>query len=113
MLELDRQRRRSRTSVEPRPDARQHLRLLVTGTAASSACLYWEGLRNADAEPIDVPTGVSVFPREIFPASRRWAESRYHDLRHYRRLDRGGHFAAWEQPELFVDEVRTFFRTVR
>jgi len=84
-----------------------------TGTAASSARLYWEGLRNADAEPIDVPTGVSVFPREIIPASRSWAESRYHDLRHYRRLDRGGHFAAWEQPELFVDEVRTFFRTVR
>lgn len=84
-----------------------------TGTGASSGRLYWEALRKAGIEPVDVPTGVSVFPRELFPASQRWVEQRYRDLRHYRRLDRGGHFAAWEQPESFVDEVRAFFRTVR
>jgi pimeloyl-ACP methyl ester carboxylesterase len=84
-----------------------------TATAASSARLYWEALRRVRSDPIDVPVGVSVFPRELFPVSRRWAEARYRDLRHYRRLVRGGHFAAWEQPEVFVDEVRAFFRTVR
>jgi pimeloyl-ACP methyl ester carboxylesterase len=54
-----------------------------------------------------------VFPREVFPVSRRWVEQRFSDLRHFRRLDRGGHFAAFEQPRLFVDEVRQSFRTVR
>jgi pimeloyl-ACP methyl ester carboxylesterase len=60
-----------------------------------------------------VPTGCSVFPKEIFPVSRRWAERRFRDLRHYRELDRGGHFAAFEQPAAFAEEVRAFFRTVR
>jgi pimeloyl-ACP methyl ester carboxylesterase len=60
-----------------------------------------------------VPSGVSAFPREIFPASRRWVERRFRDLRHYNQLDRGGHFAAFEQPELFVEELRAFFRHVR
>jgi pimeloyl-ACP methyl ester carboxylesterase len=86
----------------------------LPGTGTSSARLYWESLHDPAArEPIDAPTGLSVFPREIFPLSRRWAEQRFSDLRHYRRLDRGGHFAAFEQPELFVDEVRAFFRLVR
>jgi len=86
----------------------------LPGTGASSARLYWESLHDPAArEPIDAPTGLSVFPKEIFPLSRRWAEQRFSDLRHYRRLDRGGHFAAFEQPELFVDEVRAFFRLVR
>jgi pimeloyl-ACP methyl ester carboxylesterase len=66
-----------------------------------------------DREPIGVPAGVSVFPREIFPVSRRWVERRFRDLRHYNELDRGGHFAAFEQPELFIDEVRAFFGRVR
>jgi epoxide hydrolase len=60
-----------------------------------------------------VPSGISIFPREIFRPSRRWAERRFTDLRWYETLDRGGHFAAFEQPELFVDQVRGFFRTVR
>jgi pimeloyl-ACP methyl ester carboxylesterase len=84
-----------------------------TATAASSARLYWESLAAADLDPVAVPAGVSVFPKELFPASRRWVEAHYHDLRHYGRLERGGHFAAWEQPDVFVDEVRAFFRTVR
>ena len=84
-----------------------------TGTPASSARMYWENRDRTDAAPIAVPAGVSVFPKEIITVSRRMAETRYRDLRWFSRLDRGGHFAAWEQPELFVDELRSFFRTVR
>jgi pimeloyl-ACP methyl ester carboxylesterase len=54
-----------------------------------------------------------VFPKEIFPVSRRWLEYRLRDLRHYNVLDRGGHFAAFEQPALFTEELRTFFRALR
>jgi pimeloyl-ACP methyl ester carboxylesterase len=60
-----------------------------------------------------VPTGVSVFPKEIFRPSRRWAKRRYANIQHWNELDRGGHFAAFEQPELFVNELQTFFRLVR
>jgi pimeloyl-ACP methyl ester carboxylesterase len=92
-----------------------------TGTAASSARIYWEDgfarpsnrNRVRQMKPLDVPVGVSVFPREIVRPSRRWCEHVYPDLRHYAQLDRGGHFAAWEQPDLFVDEVRQAFRTMR
>ena len=95
-----------------------------TTTGASSARLYWEGLgtlgrvswTNAgglDQDRVDVPSGVSIFPREMFRASRRMIEARYTDLRWYNRLPVGGHFGAWEQPDLFVDEVRSFFRLVR
>jgi pimeloyl-ACP methyl ester carboxylesterase len=86
----------------------------LPGAGASSARLYWESYNDPAArEPVDVPAGCSVFPKEVFPVSRRWAEQRFSDLRHFGRLERGGHFAAFEQPELFVDEVRQFFRTVR
>jgi pimeloyl-ACP methyl ester carboxylesterase len=84
-----------------------------TATAASSARLYWEGSRQVDRNEVSVPAGVSVFPLEMFPASRRWAETRFTDLRWFDELDRGGHFAALEQPAAFVDQVRAFFRTVR
>lgn len=82
-------------------------------TAASSARLYWESLKKANLSPVTVPTGISIFPKEIFPISRRWAETRYRDLRYFNRLDRGGHFAAFEQPALFVDELRNYFRLLR
>jgi epoxide hydrolase len=90
-------------------------------TGASSARLYWESIRQvnewvggeAALEPIGVPTGCSIFPKEIQRPSRRWAERRFPDIRHWNELDRGGHFAAFEQPGLFVDEVRTFFRALR
>ena len=85
----------------------------LPGTGASSARLYWESFRDFDAAPVTVPAGCSVFPKEIIRASRRWAEKRFSDIRHWNELDRGGHFAAFEQPELFVEEVRSFFRTVR
>jgi epoxide hydrolase len=92
-----------------------------TSTAASSARIYWEdgfarpsGRRSRPpAEPIAVPVGISVFPREIIRPSRRWCEQAYADLRFFEHLDRGGHFAAFEQPALFVDQVRRAFRTMR
>jgi pimeloyl-ACP methyl ester carboxylesterase len=89
-------------------------------TGASSARLYWESLGQVNElitgpvhDVVEVPTGCSIFPKELQRPSRRWAERRFRDIRHWNELDRGGHFAAFEQPELFVDEVRSFFRQVR
>ena len=84
-----------------------------TASGASSARLYWESFNRARAGEVAVPSGISIFPREIIRPSRRWAERTFTDLRFYEELDRGGHFAAFEQPELFVDQVRGFFRLVR
>jgi pimeloyl-ACP methyl ester carboxylesterase len=87
---------------------------------ASSARLYWESFAqvsdwftSAVTDTVDVPTGCTVFPREVPHPSRRWAAKRYTDIRHWSEPARGGHFAALEQPDTFVDEVRTFFRLVR
>jgi pimeloyl-ACP methyl ester carboxylesterase len=85
----------------------------LPATGASSARLYWESLRDRDLEPVSTPTGCSIFPREIVRPSRRWAEQRFTDLRYWNELDRGGHFAAFEEPDLYVDELRRFFRLVR
>ena len=62
---------------------------------------------------VHIPSGMSIFPKELFQPPRQWAEREYTDIRQWNELDKGGHFAAFEQPELFVDEVRGFFRTVR
>ncbi len=87
----------------------------LPAAGASSARLYWESFRDLTREQpaIDIPVGVSVFPEEIFRASRRWCEERFSNLVHYNVLPQGGHFAAFEQPELFVDELRTCFRHAR
>jgi epoxide hydrolase len=93
----------------------------LTATGASSARLYWESFRSvgelfSGARPLDtvsVPAGCSIFPKEIPRVSRRWAARRFTDIRHWHELDRGGHFAALEQPELLVGELRAFFRLVR
>jgi pimeloyl-ACP methyl ester carboxylesterase len=85
----------------------------LPAAGASSARLYWESFGDTDLPPITVPTGCSIFPKEIFRLPRRLAERRFTDLRHWRELDRGGHFAALEQPTLLVDELRAFFRQVR
>jgi pimeloyl-ACP methyl ester carboxylesterase len=85
----------------------------LTGSGASSARLYWESFNRRDFSPIGVPSGCSIFPKEIFGISRRWAATRFTDLRYWNELDRGGHFAAFEQPELFVSELRSFFPLVR
>ncbi|MCP4435768.1 MAG: epoxide hydrolase 1 [Actinomycetia bacterium] len=85
----------------------------LTNSAASSARLYWESFKDVDMSEVTCPSAISVFPREIFRTSRRWAEKRFTDLRHFNTLERGGHFAAFEQPELFVQEVRSGFRAMR
>ncbi len=85
----------------------------LPATGASSARLYWESLRARAAGTVDVPSGMSIFPKEIQRPSKRWAQRRYTDIRHWNELARGGHFAAFEVPDLFVDELRTFFRLVR
>ena len=85
----------------------------LPATGASSARLYWESFRDVSTDPIDVPTGCSIFPKEILRISRRWASSRFTNILYWNELDRGGHFAAFEQPELFVEEVRAFFGMIR
>ena len=85
----------------------------LTGTGASSARLYWESFGAFGTDTVTVPTGVSIFPKEIFRASRRWAERQYPNITYWNELDRGGHFAAFEQPEVFVQEVRNAFRALR
>lgn len=85
----------------------------LTASGASSARIYWESFgRGGRGGKIEVPSGCSIFPKEIFKASKRWVETRYTDLRHYNVLDKGGHFAAMEQPELFVQELRDCFATM-
>ena len=85
----------------------------LTRSGASSARLYWESFGNRNDDPISTPTGCSIFPKEVFTCSRRWAERRFTNIIHWNELDRGGHFAAFEQPDLFVNEVRDCFRSIR
>jgi pimeloyl-ACP methyl ester carboxylesterase len=85
----------------------------LPGTGASSGRLYWESFRDPRLDPVHVPVGCSLFPEEIIRIPRSWAEGRFTDLRYWNVVDKGGHFAAFEQPARFVDEVRNFFRLVR
>jgi pimeloyl-ACP methyl ester carboxylesterase len=87
----------------------------LTNTGVSAARLYWENKASFfDAKPITIPFAISVFPDELYQAPRSWAERAYPgNLIHYNKLDRGGHFAAWEQPDLFAAEMRASFRSLR
>lgn len=85
----------------------------LPATAASSARLYWESLQSFAAGPTDLPVACSIFPREITRPSRRWAERKYANLIYWGTPERGGHFAAFEQPDLFTTEIRNAFRSVR
>ena len=87
----------------------------LTNTAASSARLYWENnaRKTKIGGEVSIPAAVSRFPREIIPLPRSWAERAYPKLIYFNELDRGGHFAAWEQPELFAGEMRAAFRSLR
>jgi pimeloyl-ACP methyl ester carboxylesterase len=85
----------------------------LPGTGASSARLYWESFGKPLPGQVTCPAGCSVYPKEIFRASRRWAQLLFTDLRYWNELDRGGHFAAFEQPELFTSEVRAAFAAFR
>jgi len=85
----------------------------ITGSGASSARLYWESFNSFITDGrVELPTGVAAFPKEILRTPRRWCEAAY-NITHWTTMPRGGHFAAFEQPELFVDDVRAFFATVR
>src|SRR4051794_17277069 len=86
----------------------------LTNTGISSGRLYWENkLGFFDPKGVDIPVAVSVFPDELYQVPRIWAEEAYPKLIHYNKLDKGGHFAAWEQPQLYVEEVRTGLRSLR
>jgi pimeloyl-ACP methyl ester carboxylesterase len=86
----------------------------LTNTAVSSARLYWENkLPFFDVKNVTIPVAVSAFPDELYQAPRSWAERAFPKLIHYNKLDKGGHFAAWEQPELFCAEMRAAFRSLR
>ena len=81
----------------------------LPATGASSARLYWESFSKIAEGKVELPTGVSAFPKEVIPAARKWAERRYTNITYWNDLPKGGHFAAWEQPELFAEELRRSF----
>jgi pimeloyl-ACP methyl ester carboxylesterase len=86
----------------------------LTNTGVSAARLYWENkLAFFTPKNVTIPVAVSVFPDELYPTPRSWAERAYPKLVHYNKLDKGGHFAAWEQPQFFSEEVRAGFRSLR
>jgi pimeloyl-ACP methyl ester carboxylesterase len=85
----------------------------LTNTGVSAARLYWENkLAFVTPKGVSVPVAVSVFPDELYATPRSWAERAYPKLIHYNKLDKGGHFAAWEQPELLAQEVQAAFRSL-
>ncbi|MFL5585843.1 MAG: epoxide hydrolase family protein [Gemmatimonadaceae bacterium] len=87
----------------------------LTNTTISASRLYWEGFPKTDLGPknISIPVALSVFPDEVFYTPRSWAEQAYPKLVHYNQVEKGGHFAAWEQPKLLVDELRAGFKSLR
>ena len=91
----------------------------LTGTGASAARSYWEGGQAAARAagqvppPTALPVGFTTFPGEIFKAPRSWVEASYPNVVYFNEADRGGHFAAWEEPELFSTEIRAAFRSLR
>ena len=88
----------------------------LTDTSASSARLYWEAqssMSRPPTAPMQTPTAISMFPKELVRISRRWAEARFGNLVHFNELEAGGHFAALEQPVLLTEEIRTSFRSLR
>jgi len=86
----------------------------LTNTAVSGAQLYWENnANNFNAVDIDIPAAITVFPGEIYQAPKSWAEKSYHNLIYFNEVDKGGHFASWEEPLLFAKEIRAAFKSLR
>jgi pimeloyl-ACP methyl ester carboxylesterase len=91
----------------------------LTGTGASAARSYWEGAHSGSpavgqvTPRVDLPVGFTTFPGEIFRAPRSWVEAVYPNVVYFHEADRGGHFAAWEEPDLFSEEIRAAFRLLR
>ena len=90
----------------------------MTGTGASAARSYWEEAQEnartavTGPTPAMVPVGFTTFPGEIWKTPRSWVERAYPDVMYFNEVDRGGHFAAWEEPQLFAEEMRACFRTL-
>ena len=86
----------------------------LTNSGVSSSRLYWENkVPFFDVKNVSIPAAVTVFPGEVYQAPKSWAEKAYPKLIHYNRVDKGGHFAAWEQPGIFASELRTAFKSFR
>ena len=105
----------STTGELTRDDVLDNITLFwLTKTGVSASRLYWEYKGGFwDAKGVSIPVAVTVFPHEAYVAPRSWAESAYPNLIYYNQVDRGGHFAAWEQPELFSQELSAAFRSLR
>ena len=106
------------TARSPRDDWLDNTTLYwLTNTAASAARLYWQqavtGTNFYAAADVSLPAAVTVFPEEYVTAPRSWTEKAYHNLIYFHQAERGGHFAAWEQPQLFAEELRAAFGTLR
>ena len=107
-------RREARRPVAGRRPRQRHPLLADELGRSPSARLYWESkLAFFDVKGVEIPVGVTVFPDELYPAPQSWAERAYPKLVHYNRVDEGGHFAAWEQPQTFSEEMRATFRSLR
>ena len=107
-----------RAAPSPRDDWLDNTSLYwLTNTATSAARLYWQqavtGQNFHAAADVSLPTAVTVFPEEYVHAPRSWTEKAYHNLIYLHEAARGGHFAAWEQPQLFSEELRAAFRSLR
>ena len=103
---------------DPRPYPRQHHDLLADGTGASAARSYWEGGQAAaraagQAASVSLPVGFTTFPGEIFRAPRSWVDKLYPNVVYFNEVDKGGHFAAWEEPAVFTSEIRAAFSSLR
>ena len=98
---------KDRYDIRPATEAEMGQLGLLTGYVYG--CAFGDGEDNT----VKLPTGCSIFPKEIVPTPRRWAETRYKNIVYWNELDKGGHFAAFEQPELFVEELRACFALMR
>jgi pimeloyl-ACP methyl ester carboxylesterase len=87
----------------------------LTNTFVSGGRLYWEywGKGYFNVKGVTIPVAISVFPDELYPAPKSWAEKAYPNLIYYNKLSKGGHFAAWEQPKFFTEELRASFKSLR
>jgi epoxide hydrolase len=85
----------------------------LTATAASSSRLYWESFKDLTTVKLDTPVGCTIFPGDVLQSPKVWSERTFSNLIYWNRAERGGHFAAFEQPAIFVREVRDCFRSIR
>ena len=85
----------------------------VNAAATSSARIYWESFNRNPGHTVTIPSGFAVFPKEIVPPVRRWAEAQFINIHHWSEFDKGGHFPAFEVPDLYLTDIRSCFRPLR